>query len=232
MNKKIALYILLVSLVTLMVGCGNKSVAENTEEDVISTIVNGSAVVIIDKEGNVIDYGDDNTETSSNNQEEINTEDSSIEDVKTEEISSSMEESSENIENNTETSKEQTLNYIIYYPDEQAAHYLKESFVSETIEAIPDNILLKLKEKNVLRSDIKINNVTIEDNKCTVDFSKEFYDQISQMGISGEYCMMIGVVNSFIDTYINVDYVQVTVDGKGFETGHCDYYDFFSKFEE
>lgn len=232
MNKKIALYILLVSLVSLMVGCGNNSAVENTEEDVISTIVNGSAVVIIDKEGNVIDYGDDNTETSSDNKEEINTKDSSAEDVKTEETSDSTEESSESVENNTEASKEQTLNYIVYYPDEQAIHYIKESFISETIEAIPDNILLKLKEKSVLRSDIKINNVTIEGNKCTVDFSKEFYDQISQMGTSGEYCMMVGVVNSFIDTYINVEYVQVTVNGEGFETGHCDYYGFYSRYEE
>jgi hypothetical protein len=245
MKKNKILFLLTICILLISTGCNKNNLSENTEKDILSTIVNEDAIVNLDKDGNVLNYNDetqssldestkeenkDSIESETTIEESISTEETNINESTFVEEETNIEEST-SVENNIKVDSKKDLNCIIYLPDETMQNHITESFMADTMESVPDKIIEKLIEKNILNDKIKINNISFEKgDKCIIDFSNEYLEQIKNVGSTEEYFMVSCVVNSFIDTYDNVRYVMITVDGKGFETGHCEYYNYIPKY--
>ena len=120
---------------------------------------------------------------------------------------------------NKQEEKEQ-INISIYIPDEEYMKLEEKEVKIDTLN--PHDILNALIDAQLLTEDCKVNGVTKEDTELYVDLSDGFQNFIRNMGTSGEYMIMGGVVNTFLDAY-ECETVQITIDGETFATGHALY---------
>lgn len=241
--RKNILFIGIISL-SFMTGCSlnNKEPAiEQTE--VVSDIVEQSDVVILDKDGNAIQYGEqpeleieDSTETEI--KEEINTEETeeSIEFSEgVEETESLNEESTTQLEETTESTEtivieEEDLDFKVVMPDSDYTGYIVYEYIADDRADIPELILNSFKSVAMLGYDVTINSITVEGNLLNIDFSEGFKRDIIS-NTSGEKITVGCLVNSFILSYNGVEYVKITINGEGFETENYKYYDYLQKYE-
>ncbi|MEG1595990.1 MAG: GerMN domain-containing protein, partial [Lachnospiraceae bacterium] len=131
-----------------------------------------------------------------------------------------------------EEQEEKTEELVVFYGDEQAEFVIKKKV--QVLKITKEEILLQLEKAGVIKSGIKLNSCHTEKidekNVLVLDFSKEFSDQLKEMGTSGERIMMGSVVNTFLTAY-DKEYVTVTVNGKTIESGHTAYEGFLKFFK-
>ncbi len=109
----------------------------------------------------------------------------------------------------------------IYYGNGTAAGLKSEEVTLS--EVSPETILGLLGRHNIVSIDTKAQSFDdVDDNGKRIlklDLSKQFKDYIGMMGTDGEYIVMAGLVNTFLDIY-DADALVLTVAGKNLETGH------------
>ena len=106
-------------------------------------------------------------------------------------------------------------------------------FVTKTVKInnlTAYSIIKELKAFGAVAPGVKANSLDYKGKYLTLDLSKEFAEDISSAGTSGEYVKVGAVVNTFIDAF-NVDTLTITVEGKAWESGHVTYDRPLSKFQ-
>ncbi|MCI9227316.1 MAG: hypothetical protein HFG86_04705 [Dorea sp.] len=119
----------------------------------------------------------------------------------------------------------------VYFSNEDATALDSEEIQMGSFSS--ENILNALVDKGVVTADVKILSLEVKevDGKDTieVDFNNAFGSYISSMGTSGEYYIMGGVCNTFLDAY-ECEQIKITVEGGILETGHAEYPGYMTKF--
>lgn len=122
-------------------------------------------------------------------------------------------------------------NITVYYSNEDATAFDSEEIQMGSFSE--ENVLNALVDKGVVTADVKILSleVTEVDGKDTleIDFNSAFASYISSMGTTGEYYIMGGVCNTFLDAY-ECEQIKITVEGGVLETGHAEYPGYMTKF--
>ena len=114
----------------------------------------------------------------------------------------------------------QAVLVTIYYGNAQADG-LEQKEV-EISALTPESLIGQLAVMNVVSIDTKVNSFSQEGTMLKLDLSKGFESYLNMMGTSGEYIVMGGVVNTFLDAY-DAESIQITVEGNVLETGHASY---------
>lgn len=114
----------------------------------------------------------------------------------------------------------QAVSVTIYYGNAQADGLERKEV--EISALTPENLIGQLSVMNVVSIDTKVNSFTQEGTMLKLDLSKGFESYLNMMGTSGEYIVMGGVVNTFLDAY-DAESILITVDGNVLETGHASY---------
>lgn len=132
-------------------------------------------------------------------------------------------EENSDMEINENTQNEEGKKVLIYYGNDNAdAIIYKEVTISELS---PETLIDELAKVNIVSMDTKVNSVSLDekDKKLLhLDMSKEFGEYVSMMGTAGEYIVMGGLVDTFLDAY-DCEHVKITVEGETLETGHAIY---------
>ncbi|MCH5281353.1 MAG: GerMN domain-containing protein [Lachnospiraceae bacterium] len=114
----------------------------------------------------------------------------------------------------------QAVSVTIYYGNAQADGLEKKEV--EISALTPENLVGQLSVMNVVSIDTKVNSFTQEGTALKLDLSKGFVSYLNMMGTSGEYIVMGGIVNTFLDAY-DAENILITVEGGVLETGHASY---------
>ena len=72
--------------------------------------------------------------------------------------------------------------------------------------------------------------VKTDDGKLELDVNSEFGDYVRNMGSTGEYLIIGGIVNTYIDAF-DCKAVKITEEGDILQTGHAEYDGYLEKFE-
>lgn len=109
----------------------------------------------------------------------------------------------------------------VYYGNENADAILSEHITADSVTC--GLILDQLKQKQVLPENVRINSLHKEDREdeqaLKLDLSEEFLEYLSTLGTAGEYVVLGGVVNTFLDAY-DAECIRITANGKALETPH------------
>lgn len=131
------------------------------------------------------------------------------------------------------TTQEQLKNVTtsIYYGNKSADGLkAEEKTFGELTET---NLIAVLSRHNIVSIDTKVQKfeVTEENGKVIIylDLSKQFNDYIGMMGINGEYIVLAGLTNTFLDAY-DADSMVLTIDGKTLKTKHDTYEKPFARY--
>lgn len=131
----------------------------------------------------------------------------------------------------TDNSEQHSPDITVYYSNEDATAFDTEEIRMGSFSA--ENILNALVDKGVVTADVKILSLEVKktDGKDSIeiDFNNAFASYISSMGTSGEYYIMGGVCNTFLDAY-ECDQIKITVEGGTLETGHAEYPGYMTQF--
>lgn len=84
------------------------------------------------------------------------------------------------------------------------------------------SIIKELKAIGAVAPSVKANSLEYKGKYLTLDLSKDFAEDVSSCGTSGEYVKVGAIVNTFIDAF-KVDTLTITVDGKSWESSHTIY---------
>ncbi|MBD5545194.1 MAG: GerMN domain-containing protein [Lachnospiraceae bacterium] len=127
------------------------------------------------------------------------------------------------VEAETQPDETESQKVLIYYGNENADGIIyKEVTLSElSAEALID----ELSKVNIVSLDTKVRTVSVDEENeklLHLDMSKEFGEYVSMMGTAGEYIVLGGLVDTFLDAY-DCEHVKITVEGKPLETGHAIY---------
>ncbi|MBQ8188745.1 MAG: GerMN domain-containing protein [Lachnospiraceae bacterium] len=128
----------------------------------------------------------------------------------------------------TEQSQEEILqeevaepvNVVIYYSNIQADGFAMKEMQIESLT--PENLIDELAKVNIVSIDTKVIGFSETEQSLTLDLSKDFEQYLSMMGSSGEYMVLGGIVNTFLDAYDAKD-ILITVEGNVLESGHATY---------
>lgn len=111
-------------------------------------------------------------------------------------------------------------NITLYQGNEQADGFVTSQVTIKYKTAY--SILNKLKEMDVIASDVKANSLEYKGEELVLDLSEEFLTDILASGSAGEYIKVGSVVNTFIDAF-DTEALTITVDGESWESGHVLY---------
>lgn len=112
---------------------------------------------------------------------------------------------------------------LIYYGNDNADGIIYKEVALDELSA--DKLIDELAKVNIVSLDTKVRSVFIDENNeklLHLDMSKEFGEYVSMMGTAGEYIVMGGIVDTFLDAY-GCENIKITVEGKTLETGHTSY---------
>ena len=112
------------------------------------------------------------------------------------------------------------VNVVIYYSNIQADGFATKEMQIESLT--PENLIDELAKVNIVSIDTKVKGFSEADQSLTLDLSKDFEQYLGMMGSSGEYVVLGGVVNTFLDAY-DAKEILITVDGNVLESGHAVY---------
>lgn len=140
-------------------------------------------------------------------------------------------ENQESDQSEVDNSVQHSPDITVYYSNEDATAFDSEEIQMGSFSV--ENILTALVDKGVVTADVKILSLEVKevDGKDTIeiDFNNAFASYISSMGTSGEYYIMGGVCNTFLDAY-ECDQIKITVEGGTLETGHAEYPGYMTQF--
>lgn len=134
----------------------------------------------------------------------------------------------ENNTANTDAIKEQIQDkgqqkVHIYYGNDNADGIIYKEVALNELSA--DGLIDELAKVNIVSLDTKVRSVFVDEKNeklLHLDMSKEFGEYVSMMGTAGEYIVMGGIVDTFLDAY-DCENIKITVEGKNLETGHTTY---------
>ena len=112
------------------------------------------------------------------------------------------------------------VNVVIYYSNVQADGFATKEMQIEGLT--PENLITELAKVNIVSIDTEVKSFTQDGKSLTLDLSKGFGQYINMMGSSGEYVVMGGLVNTFLDAY-DAEQILITVEGNALESGHAIY---------
>lgn len=194
MKKKLLLTGILFCTLFCFSACGETSQPQSKEEAVTST------------------------EAASENEEKNTEEADSTKETESNATADASGADAGSLEGNT---KEQ--NVLIYYGNDNADGIIYKEVTVKGLS--PENLIKELAKVNIVSMDTEVKNVYVDekDKKLLhLDMSKEFSEYLSMMGTAGEYIVLGGLVDTFLDAY-DCEKVKVTVEGKTLETGHATY---------
>ena len=119
-----------------------------------------------------------------------------------------------------ETFVPELLEYRLYLPNENANGFDIEFVECEYYDI--EDMINELKKHNALPEDVALNDYDFDGNTIKIDFNEAFGNYMNTMGSSGELMVVGSVVNTIMDAF-DVEYVQFTVEGEVFESGHVIY---------
>lgn len=111
----------------------------------------------------------------------------------------------------------------IYYGNDNADGIIYKEVALNELSA--DGLIGELAKVNIVSLDTKVRSVFVDEKNeklLHLDMSKEFGEYVSMMGTAGEYIVMGGIVDTFLDAY-DCENIKITVEGKTLETGHTTY---------
>lgn len=114
----------------------------------------------------------------------------------------------------------EAVNVLIYYGNAAA-----DGFEQKEVEIkglTPQNLISELAKLNVVSIDTEVIAFEQDGKALKLDLSKGFSKYLNMMGSSGEYIVMGGLVNTFLDAY-DGENILITVEGEMLETGHTSY---------
>lgn len=133
---------------------------------------------------------------------------------------------------NDEPEGQAPVSITVYYCNDDATALVSSE--EELAALSPEEIVRVLTEKGVLTADIEVRSVKeteAEGEKAIeLDFNAAFASYVSNMGSTGEYYVIGGVCNTFLDAY-ECGKLKITVEGEPLATGHAEYPGYMSKFE-
>lgn len=112
------------------------------------------------------------------------------------------------------------VNVIIYYSNIQADGFATKEMQIEGLT--PENLIAELAKVNIVSIDTEVKGFTQDGKSLTLDLSTGFGQYLNMMGSSGEYVVMGGLVNTFLDAY-DAEEILITVEGNALESGHAIY---------
>ncbi len=119
----------------------------------------------------------------------------------------------------------------VYYSNADATAFVSEEVQVENLT--PEEVLRVLVDKGVVTADVEILSFkeTEADGKpaLEIDFNRAFGDYVSGMGTTGEYYILGGLCNTFLETY-GCERIKFTVEGNVLTTGHAEYPGYLSMF--
>ncbi len=113
-----------------------------------------------------------------------------------------------------------TETYTVYIPNENADGWNTEEITVNDIS--PDAILLELQRRDIISSEVSINQFQVDGDQINIDFNPPFADQICSTGTAGEYMIMGSIVNTFLNAF-QAESIFITVEGEILESGHVIY---------
>lgn len=133
---------------------------------------------------------------------------------------------------NDEAEVQEPVSITVYYSNDDATAF--NTSEAELSVLSPEEIVKALTEKGVLTADIQVRSVKDTEadgaKAIEVDFNDAFASYVSNMGTTGEYYIIGGVCNTFLEAY-DCSKIKITVEGGTFTTGHAEYPGYMSKFE-
>ena len=112
------------------------------------------------------------------------------------------------------------VNVIIYYSNIQADGFATKEMQIEGLT--PENLIAELAKVNIVSIDTEVKGFSQDGKSLTLDLSTGFGQYLNMMGSSGEYVVMGGLVNTFLDAY-DAEEILITVEGNALESGHAIY---------
>lgn len=109
---------------------------------------------------------------------------------------------------------------LIYYGNASADGFEQKEV--EIMELTPQNLIGELAKLNVVSIDTEVKSFEQDGKALKLDLSKGFSKYLNMMGSSGEYIVMGGLVNTFLDAY-DGESILITVEGEMLESGHTSY---------
>lgn len=120
----------------------------------------------------------------------------------------------------------------VYYSNEDATAFVSEEVQVDSLT--PENILSVLLSKEIVTPEVQVLNfekVSVDErDSIELDLNAAFAEYISTMGTAGEYYILGGICNTFLDTY-DCEQIKITVEGDVLTTGHAEYPDYMTMFE-
>lgn len=113
---------------------------------------------------------------------------------------------------------------LLYFGNNSADGLMTEEVMIRELTA--ENIIQSLAKKNIVSLDTKVKGFQIIEKEDEVildlNLSKEFKEYVGMMGTAGEYIIIAGLTNTFIDAFSGTSLV-LNVEGMPLETGHNSY---------
>lgn len=112
----------------------------------------------------------------------------------------------------------------VFYPDIDADNINSESIDllfktnEETKDVIEKTIKGLGKDRQILSTNVKINNLRLDNDVVKIDFSKELVTEMNAG--SGYESMILQSITNTLGIYYSTEKVYITVDGKPYESGH------------
>lgn len=120
---------------------------------------------------------------------------------------------------NGEEAEEETK-VLIYYGNADADGFEQKEVMIKGLT--PENLIGELRKLSVVSIDTEVKAFEQDGKNLKLDLSKGFSGYLNMMGISGEYIVMGGLVNTFLTAY-DGENILITVEGETLETGHTSY---------
>lgn len=213
MKKKILLsLILIISLLGLTACSRRTNNGGESPEDITTAIIKSEAIVSLDEDGKGI-------------VEEI----IEKEDISEKNMSETKEKTNSEITKETTVIPVDAMEYKLYVPNNDHTGYNIEEYIADNKDDVPEQIIRCLKGISLLHNNVEVQAFDINDNKCTIDLSEEFVNNITKNDGAEEELIVCCIVNSIIDSYLEVDSVKITVNGESFSTEHKNYEDYLTK---
>lgn len=133
-------------------------------------------------------------------------------------------------EKETPEEKPEEILYVCYSEDVMT---FKTEEVTVT-KITPEGILVQLCQRKVMDENVEVLDFSEKEidgkREIQLDLSSNFADYMQTMGSAGEYYVLGGLCNSFLQTY-ECEQIKLTVEGEALSTGHNDYSEYFTEFE-
>ena len=119
-----------------------------------------------------------------------------------------------------EVTVENEASIKLYYSSPSANGLSEKTVTVPSLSA--DSIIKELAGVNVVSYDTEVKSFSQDGTHLALDLSSDFSHYLGMMGTEGEYLVLGGLVNTFLDAYEAED-ILVTVEGNTLETDHASY---------